>query len=245
MKRLGCLFILIVLGLSLGFFKLITDYEAQDQNVRIVNIAPVSHAWHKHIRRMVLIKISQSAFEFKLDTLPRNPIYINSSFFDSTGKPIGRVVLDYQALHSNKVKSGGFFCIYQGKPEIQTSIPLKQPQYLCQTRFVGIRNGKIQENICNTPKNKALNYRSVLGFNQKGDFYILHSGRWGFVSMRELLETAKAEGFVNALVFDSGSSLEVGCKTEQIDHEFKAYPNWIKEYFNIRKPSVYITAHKR
>lgn len=243
MKRIGCL---LIICLSIGFiiwYALFKTYTSQYQDIRILNISPVSDTWHKYFRRLVLIKIPKNTLTYKIAQSATGSFYINSSFFDDNGTPNGLVIINDTAIQTNRIHKGGFFSIYHGKPEIVYQLPKHLPEYLCQTRYVGIKNGVVHEALGKTPKNKALNYRTVIGFNRNGDLYVLHSGRTGLVSTLELLNTAKAEGIIDALVFDSGSSLEVGCTIGTLHHEFKAYPDWIKSLFKIRKPSVYIIGH--
>lgn len=240
MKRLGCLLLLCISTCVVFWILFFKTYASQYQDIKILNISPVSKTWHKYFRRLVLIKIPKEALTYKVAQHAEGSFYINSSFFDDNGTPNGLVIINHHAIQSNRIYKGGYFSIRKGKPQILYQLPQGMPEYVCQTRYVGIKNGIVNGALGKTPKNSTLKYRAVIGFNQNGDFYVLHSGRTGFVSMDELLNTAQAEGIVNALVFDSGSSLEVAFKTGTLNHEFKAYPDWIKSFCKIRKPSVYI-----
>jgi hypothetical protein len=191
-------------------------------------------------RGLTIIRLNKDAFAYSVDNSDHKAdFYMNANFFDTLGNPIGLVKINGKIINS-KVDGGGFFhADSKGNPNINPY----QANYTnsVQTKYYGIMNGKIKDHKGKLDSSKF--YRSLLGINDNGDIVIIHTTRWGIISMNEISEYGKKKGLKNALIFDGGTSIDIGIKTPEKNYSFKSTANWLKPLLGIQKPKVYIVGN--
>jgi hypothetical protein len=61
--------------------------------------------------------------------------------------------------------------------------------------------------------------------------------------MTEIIEFAKSVGLTNAIILDSGSSVDLGISTPEYTHRMKTIPSTVKRLIGIDEPVSYIAAN--
>lgn len=190
---------------------------------------------------LTIITIKKNSMEFGVTTKQphKNDFYMNSNFFDLSGRPIGEVVVNGKTIKGRN-SGGGFFYTVNGEPMISVGSHPKNVKNCSQTNYVGIINGKINKRVTNHGVNKKDAYRTLIGKNENGDLLIIHSNRMGMVSMNEICEFGIKKGIKTGLIFDGGSSVDVGIN----GHSFESVPIG-KGLLGIDNPPVYIVGNFR
>jgi len=168
-----------------------------------------------------------------------NNFYINSNFFGKNGKEIGEVIIDGKKIN-HKRPGGGYFTSNGDEFGISFYSRPKNVKYSSQTHLIGVKSGKLNKSIMSQHWSKANYYRILVGEDREGNLMVLHSDRNALVSIKMICEIAIKNGMVNGLVFDGGSSVDIGLEDNGFSHDFKTVPNTIKGLANIPKPPVYI-----
>ena len=190
--------------------------------------------------KILTIKKNSMNFSVSTENHQNFDFYMNSNFFTKSGDPIGEVIINGKKIN-NRVKYGGFFYVINGVPGISSGSRPKNVQYSCQTKYIGIINGKINKRITNSGINKDKAYRTLIGKNKQGDLIIIHSDRFGMISMTDICEIGVQKGITLGLIFDGGSSVDIGITDKNQSHSFKSVPSFAKALANIDEPPVYIT----
>ena len=191
-------------------------------------------------RGLTILRLQKNAFAYSVDnTDHKADFYLNASFFHEDGSPIGLVKIKGK-IWNPKERWGGFFNTdVSGNPNI-----IGNPDFFpssVQTRYVGIINGQINNQLAKRTLNSRKVYRSLLGLQDNGDLMIIHTTRWGYISMHDLCVYGKKQGLKNALIFDGGTSIDLGIRTPEGNYNFRSIPNIVKSFIGIKKPKVYIT----
>lgn len=188
---------------------------------------------------LVVITIKKNSMNFKVTTQSpyNNVFYMNSNFFKNSKTPIGEVVIKGKVINK-KENYGGYFYTINGIPNISIGSRPNRVDYSSQTKYIGIKNGKINNNIVDKPLNSKKDYRTLIGKNSNGDLVIIHSSRTGLISMRNICEFGLSLGIKVGLIFDGGSSVDIGIQ----DHSFKSIP-FGKNLVGIDQPPVFIVAN--
>ena len=195
---------------------------------------------------MTVITIDPNSIEFgvKRRNQVNDDFFMNANFFNKSGKEIGEVVINGKTINE-RTESGGFFYVKNGKPGISLYSRPKGVQFSVQTKYVGINNGVINKRIVDTKVNSQGACRTILGKNKKGQIILIHSDRTSSVSMREISEFAITQGMINGILFDGGSSVDIGIKTNKLNYSFKSVPSFAKPFMGIDEPPIYIVGNEK
>jgi hypothetical protein len=195
-----------------------------------------------YYKGLTTIKIKKESFKYQVDASDHCfDFYMNASFFKANEDIIGLVKINHKIVNPRYLAANrlGFFNVdAKGRPSIQTNPDLYP--FSVQTKYVGITNGIINERLTKGKLNTSKLYRSIMGISDNGDLIIIHSSRWGFISMHDLCSYALKNGLRNALIFDGGSSIDIGIKIANSSYYYRSIPNFFKYIFGIKKPKVYI-----
>jgi hypothetical protein len=192
-------------------------------------------------KKLYIIKIFKSKMKYNVVTNNEEKynFYINSNFF-TKNYPIGEVKSYGKLLYKSYSQQGGYFSGINDKFHISVKKENKKTEYSSQTHLVGILNGKLNKKIFNTGFGRMKAYRILLGNDIDGNLIIIHSDFFSKLNLEELCKFGKKEGVLNGLIYDGGSSIEVGIKDGSYTHSFHTVPGVIKNILNIHKPFVYI-----
>lgn len=187
-----------------------------------------------------IVKINKSTMSYKVDTKNTGEVdfYLNSNFFTNT-RPIGEVLVNGKIVNG-KVKGGGYFHTTGGDAKI-TLGNRSNALYSTQTKYIGIRNGVLNQNMFKSKLSRWKTYRTLLGKNMNGDLILVHSGKNGLLSNEDICKIGKEEGMVDALLFDGGSSIEVLLVDGTFKHQYHSVSDETKQRLKIHKPFAYIT----
>ena len=187
-----------------------------------------------------VIKIFKNNMNYKVNNNNSGDVdfYLNSNFFTNTN-PIGEVIINNKTINKS-VKGGGYFTSDGGQPTISL-YNRPNSEYSTQTKYIGIKNGKLNTNMFVSKLSKWKTYRTLLGKDLNGDLILVHSGRNGILNIEEISKIGKSEGMYNALIFDGGSSIEVYLKDGNFEHRYHSVSDTQKKLQKIHKPFVYIT----
>lgn len=186
---------------------------------------------------VITIKKNTMKFGVTKKTPYDNEFYMNSNFFKNSKKPIGEVIINRKVINP-KENYGGYFYTVNGNPMISIGSHPKNVEFSSQTKYIGIKNNKINNNIVDKPLNSQKEYRTLIGKNQNGDLIVIHSARDGKISMRNICEIGLNYGIQIGLIFDGGSSVDIGLN----DHSFKSIP-FGKTLIGIDEPPVFIVGN--
>jgi len=187
-----------------------------------------------------IVKIFKNKMSYKVDSKNDENVdfYLNSNFFTNQS-PIGEVLVNGKLINK-KVKMGGYFTSNGGNPKI-TLYSRPSSLYSTQTKYIGIKNGVLNESMFKSKLSKWKTYRTLLGKDKDGNLILIHSGRNGLVSIKDISIMGKSEGMIDALIFDGGSSIEVLVKDNNYVHRYHSVSDIDKKRLKIHKPFSYIT----
>ena len=63
--------------------------------------------------------------------------------------------------------------------------------------------------------------------------------------MREISEFAITQGMISGILFDGGSSVDIGIKTKNLNYSFKSVPSFAKLFMGIDEPPIYIVGNEK
>jgi hypothetical protein len=203
----------------------------------------IEHVWYEG-SNLTVITIKKDCMDFSVVTEnhKKNDFYLNSNFFTTSGTPIGEVISNGKKIN-NRVGRGGFFYTINGKPMISYGTHPKRVENSSQTNYVGIINGKINEDVTNVGNNKQKEYRTLMGMNSTGDLVVIVSGRFGRISMGGISKFGITRGIKLGLIFDGGSSVDVGVCNNKTKYSFKSMPNVVTRFRDCPEPPVYIVGN--
>ncbi len=169
-----------------------------------------------------------------------NDFYMNSNFF--ANGPIGEVKIDGETK-SRKKKEGGFFASNGKSPKIFFGSRPTSVRYSSQTHLIVIKNGAINGRVCRQKWAKLKNYRILIGKDKNSNTIVVHSDNGGFLSVEDICKIGVIYGITNGLLFDGGSSIEIGLKDGDYHHAFRSVSTIGKRLAGIHKPYTYIVGN--
>lgn len=188
--------------------------------------------------KIFVVKIPKSKMIFQVSQNPSEfDFFVNANFFSD--KPLGEVVINGRTVTPQK-KGGGFFIVDGDNFNFVTNNRPKNISFSSQTHLVGISKGKLNHSIMFQNWSKLQTYRILLGKDKNGNFVLLHSDRYGLVSIREICEIGIKEGLIEALVFDGGNSVDVNLQHNLFNHSFSVIPRPIRSLNKDWNPPIYI-----
>lgn len=192
-------------------------------------------------RGLTVITINSNSMKFSVDTKKSDDydFYLNANFFKPDGSIEGLTRIDGKNI-SNQSKFGGSFYTVNNKPYISMHGCPSSSTNCVQTSYRGIINGSINTRVTNTSVNSRKVYRTLIGKNKKGDLVIIHSTRWGFISMKGICEYGLKLGLKDALLFDGGSSIDIKISKNGTTHRYQSVPTLFKYVLGIKIPPTYI-----
>jgi hypothetical protein len=194
-------------------------------------------------KRFVVIKIRKNSMDFSVKKRGDvdNDFFMNANFFTPKGEEIGEVTIDGKKVNQ-KIKCGGYFYSDGREPKISLKRP-SNAKFVCQTKYVGIKNGEVNANITDTKINKGEACRTLIGKNQVGDLLIIHSDNLSLVSMRTISEFGITLGIKTGLLFDGGSSVDIKLESSDTSYKFKSVPSFAKSLIGTPEPPIYIVGN--
>lgn len=165
--------------------------------------------------------------------------YVNSNFFGTDGKAIGGVVMNGKRTNQ-RVNKGGSFIVKDGKPNIVFG-SVENCQYESQSIIWVLKNGVKNNTMLKQPHAKKEVMRLLMGKNKKGEIVVIHSNQYILVTMTEIVNVAIENGLTDAIILDSGSSVDLMLTNGSFSHSVKSVPSNIKSLIGIKEPPVYIT----
>lgn len=193
---------------------------------------------------LTIITIKNNSMKFSVDTKKSDnyDFYLNANFFKEDGSIEGLTRVNGKNI-SNQSNFGGSFYTINNKPFISMNGCPTSSINCVQTSYRGIINGSINTRVTNTSVNSRKVYRTLIGKNKNGDLVIIHSTRWGFISMKGICEYGLKLGIKDGLLFDGGSSIDLKISKNGKTHRYQSVPTIIKKVFNIKNPPVYIVGN--
>ena len=165
--------------------------------------------------------------------------YVNSNFFGTNGDAIGGVVINGKRTSSH-VNKGGSFIVKDGKPNIVFG-EVGKCEYESQSIIWVIKDGKKNNGMLKQPHAKKQVMRLLMGKNKKGEIVVIHSNQYVLVTMSEIVNIAIENGVTDAIILDSGSSVDLMLTNGSFSHSVKSVPSGFKDLVGIKEPPVYIT----
>lgn len=241
-KRIGYLIIFLVSlpTILLGYSYFANGFKSNRSNIKkiwINNLNPLRGELY-----IVTIKKNKMSYFVSNKNIKSNDFYINSNFFTESGHPIGEVIINHKKIN-NKTHGGGYFYSNGGAPNISFFNRPKNVKYSSQTILTGIRNGKICESITKNKLSKLKSYRAIIGINYLGDLIIIFSDDIGFLTIREICEIGVKNNIKNGVLFDGGSSIDVGINDGLSHFNFQTVSDFNKKLGGLHKPPVYIVGN--
>lgn len=193
---------------------------------------------------LTVLTIKKNSMDFSVVTKnpTKNDFYMNSNFFTPSVHPIGEVICNGKKING-RINSGGFFYTKNGQPMISMGSRPKGVKNCSQTNYIGIINGKVNKGTTNRGVNKQKAYRTLIGKNSNGDLVVIVSGRFGMISMGDISKFGITKGIKFGLIFDGGSSVDVGVSGNGGSYSFKSVPGIGKSLAGIPEPPVYIVGN--
>lgn len=186
---------------------------------------------------VIVLKKNKMNFKVTNTDETTNDFYMNSNFF--ANGPIGEVKIDGEIKNSKK-RAGGFFTSNGHSPKIYFNSRPNSVKYSSQTHLIGIKNGVVNNRICKQRWAKLKTYRILIGKDKNNNIIVIHSGDGGFQTIKDVCELGVKYGVVNGLLFDGGSSVDVGLKDGFYYHTFQSVSTISKKFVGIHKPYTYI-----
>ena len=189
---------------------------------------------------VIVLKKNQMNFKVTNTNETSNDFYMNSNFF--ANGPIGEVKIDGETKNRKKL-GGGFFTSNGGSPKLYLNSRPNSVKYSSQTHLIGIKNGVVNRRICKQKWAKLKTYRILIGKDKDNNTIVIHSGNGGFQTIKDVCEIGVKYGVVNGLLFDGGSSVNVGLKDGFYSHTFQSVSTISKQLVGIHKPYTYIVGN--
>jgi hypothetical protein len=186
---------------------------------------------------VIVLKKNQMNFKVSSKNETSNDFYMNSNFF--ANGPIGEVKIDGETKNRKKL-GGGFFTSNGNSPKLYFNSRPNSVKYSSQTHLIGIKNGVINNRICKQKWARLKTYRILIGKDKKNNVIVVHSGNGGFQTIKDVCKIGVKYGIVNGLLFDGGSSVDVGLKDGFYSHTFQSVSTISKKLVGIHKPYTYI-----
>ena len=186
---------------------------------------------------VIVLKKNQMNFKVTNTDETSNDFYMNSNFF--ANGPIGEVKIDGKTKHRKKI-GGGFFTSNGGTPKLYFNSRPNSVKFSSQTHLIGIKNGIINNRICKQRWSKLKTYRILIGKDKNNNTIVIHSGNGGFQTIKDICEIGVKYGMINGLLFDGGSSVDVGLKDGDYSHTFQSVSTISKKLVGIHNPYTYI-----
>jgi hypothetical protein len=221
----------LILGLIFGAKKLYFDIHSCENFEVKSNLAYHTIVFKKGKADFAVTSNHKDDFDF----------YVNSNFFTESARAIGGVVVQGHRV-SAQIPGGGSFVVKNGRPQIAFG-QVNGCEYLSQSIIWAIKNGKINERVICRAHAKELTMRLLIGKTENGEIVIIHSNPLVLVTLSNALEFAKAAGLKNAIVLDSGSSIDLKVSTDSYSHTVKSIPSIVKRIVNINEPVTYIAGN--
>lgn len=165
--------------------------------------------------------------------------YINANYFDIRDIPVGEVKINNKNI-TRKNKGGGFFTTDGKNPKFYFGNRPKDVKYSSQTHTPVINKGLINKELINRKWTKSRLPRLILGETKSGDIIVLHTRDNCKLSIYELTFIAQKFGVYNGLMFDGGSSIEVGLKSNYVNYHYQIVSDISRKIFNVPTPKVFI-----
>jgi len=171
-------------------------------------------------------------------TKPKNVnFYMNSNFFDE--ETIGLVVVNGRRL-SDRVESGGYFYVKDGKPYVGIKYCPGYTDYASQSILWGIRKGKPNNWLIKRDHAKVKTYRNLVGKDKNGNIVVIVSNRGGMVTINDIVNEGLKMGVMDGVLFDGGSSVEYKYKDNDFSSKFKSLSTPLKRLTGVDDPTTYI-----
>jgi len=193
---------------------------------------------------LTIITIKNNSMNFSVDTKKSNEydFHINANFFKGDGSIEGLARINGKNI-SKQSNFGGSFYTIDNKPYISMNGCPSSSSNCVQTLYRGIVNGSINTRVTNTSINSKKFYRTLIGKNQNGDLIIVHSTRWGFISMKGICEYGLKLGIKDGILFDGGSSIDIKISKNGKTHRYQSVPTLFKYILGIKIPPTYIVGN--
>jgi hypothetical protein len=179
-----------------------TSDKCDVYNIPISNVKKLNGSVY-----VIVIKKNQMNFKVTDTNEISNDFYINSNFFKNG--PIGEVKIDGE-IKNRKKRNGGFFTSNGKSPKIFFNSRPNSVKYSSQTHLIGINNGVINNRICKQKWARLKTYRILIGKDKNNNTIVIHSDNGGFLSIKNVCEIGIKYGVINGLLFDGGSSVDIG-----------------------------------
>ena len=167
--------------------------------------------------------------------------YANSNFFTPDNEVIGGLVIDGRTIHS-QLAGGGSFAVVNGKPIISFK-KIRKCTQLSQSIVWLIRAGRINKSALASRTATKLNYRLMIGKDASGNVIVINTGSLERSTLSDMVSFAKERGVVDAIMLDSGSSVDVGIRNGNYSYSSKSCPSTIKQILGIAEPPAYIVGN--
>jgi hypothetical protein len=167
--------------------------------------------------------------------------YVNSNFFTKSAEAIGGVVIDGHKVN-NQIPGGGSFVVKKGQPLIVFG-RVRKCEYLSQSIIWALKGGEINKRVIRQKHAHEKTMRILIGKNPEGEIIVIHSNPLVLVTMPEILVFAKKAGIKDAIILDSGTSVDLKVSDGIYSHAIKALPTIIKKAARIDEPVTYIAAN--
>jgi len=164
--------------------------------------------------------------------------YVNSNFFTKSADIIGGLVIDGENIKS-QFKGGGSFTVKNGKPNIEFGRNNKV-DHLSQSLVWIVKNNRLNTTMLAKDHANKKVMRLLLGKNKNNEIVLIHSNKFNLVTMKEIANVAQSVGITDAIILDSGSSVDLYISHEKYEHSIKAVPSIIKRVIGIDEPVAYI-----
>lgn len=192
---------------------------------------------------LTVITINKGQMKFSVSEGPGNSdFYLNANFFTQEGNPIGEVVKNGKILNK-KIKGGGFFYTINGVPCVSTSGHPVHVDNSVQTKYVGVKNGKLNNSLFHGSLNTSKLQRQIIGKDKNGNIVIVMTDGINGITMKRLSEVALSLGLNDALLFDGGTSLDLKINDNTNTFTFKTLNSFFKKVAGIPEPPIYITGN--
>jgi hypothetical protein len=189
----------------------------------------------------IVIKNGKAEFAVTKENEEDFDFYVNSNFFTSNAEAIGGVVIEGKRI-SKQIPGGGSFVVKNGKPQIVFG-KASGCEYLSQSIIWAIKNGSVNKKAARRARANEKTMRILIGKNEDGEITVIHSNPFIFVTLSDIFEFAKKSGLRQAIVLDSGSSVDLKISNNGYTHFVKAVPSIVKKASNISEPVTYIAAN--
>jgi len=164
--------------------------------------------------------------------------FVNSNFFTKNANAVGGLIIDGQTVNQ-QIPIGGSFIVKNGIPSIKFG-RAKKCDYLSQSVVWAIKKGELNMTIAQETKQEEKTHRLLIGTTQNGEVVVVHSNPMVLVTITQIIKFADSIGVTNAIILDSGSSVDLSLSTEDYTHTMKTIPSFVKSCIGIDEPVAYI-----